>query len=364
MRSKFKSYLIMVVVSLVLVLLDLPAGCVHADEESPYLKAVREFADKVLKYGRDTYGPKHTPLFVDGLNIHTHEPVKWIAPNGDRWILSNLASQQNLFRTLDGLTRITGDPKYKQAAMEAIKYAFDNLRSPNGLFCWGRAIAYDLKGEKTCGTLNHSLKFNYPYYELMWEIDSEATRNLIESFWSNHILDWSNLAMNRIAPSKKHVDKPWQHEYRGGQVFFENEGYAFIDTGSDLFYAAAMLFKQSGDDLPLLWSKRLAHRYVETRDLSVGISGYIYTRHAKVKTSKIFPFDDEFKDKVVLLGTLFPMQPGVGNKDVQQWLQGELMVAPAVIGDVFILPWICQLLIGDTLGEDGKEFVSVHTVWA
>ncbi len=47
-----------------------------------YLDAVREFADNVLKYGRDTYGPKHTPLFVDGLNIHTHEPVKWISPNG------------------------------------------------------------------------------------------------------------------------------------------------------------------------------------------------------------------------------------------------------------------------------------------
>jgi hypothetical protein len=30
-----------------------------------YLNAVREFADNVLKYGRDTYGPKHTPLFVD-----------------------------------------------------------------------------------------------------------------------------------------------------------------------------------------------------------------------------------------------------------------------------------------------------------
>jgi hypothetical protein len=60
-----------------------------------YLDAVREFADNVLKYGRETYGPKHTPLFVDGLNIHTHEPVKWIAPNGDRWIISNLANYWN-----------------------------------------------------------------------------------------------------------------------------------------------------------------------------------------------------------------------------------------------------------------------------
>ena len=45
------------------------------NESSRYLDAVRTFADNVFKYGRDTYGPKHTPLFVDGLNIHTHEPV-------------------------------------------------------------------------------------------------------------------------------------------------------------------------------------------------------------------------------------------------------------------------------------------------
>jgi len=47
-------------------------------DSSKYLNAVREFADNVLEYGRDTYGPKKTPLFVDGLNIHTHEPVRWI----------------------------------------------------------------------------------------------------------------------------------------------------------------------------------------------------------------------------------------------------------------------------------------------
>jgi hypothetical protein len=33
--------------------------------------------------------------------------VKWISPEGDKWILSNLASQQNLFRVLDGLTTIS-----------------------------------------------------------------------------------------------------------------------------------------------------------------------------------------------------------------------------------------------------------------
>jgi len=44
------------------------------NESTKYLDDVRTFADNVLKYGRDTYGPKHTPLFVDGLNIHTKLP--------------------------------------------------------------------------------------------------------------------------------------------------------------------------------------------------------------------------------------------------------------------------------------------------
>ena len=50
------------------------------NESTKYLDALKVFGDNVLEYGRDTYGPKHTPLFVDGVNIHTHEPVKWISP--------------------------------------------------------------------------------------------------------------------------------------------------------------------------------------------------------------------------------------------------------------------------------------------
>jgi CubicO group peptidase (beta-lactamase class C family) len=56
-------------------------------------------------------------------------PAKWIDPDGNRWILSNLARQQNLFRTLDGLTTITGDPKYKQAAIDTIRHVFDHERT-------------------------------------------------------------------------------------------------------------------------------------------------------------------------------------------------------------------------------------------
>jgi hypothetical protein len=62
-------------------------GGVFAGEDDKYVNAVRTFADNVLTYGKDTYGPKHTPLFIDGINLRTHEPAKW-KKDGQEWILS------------------------------------------------------------------------------------------------------------------------------------------------------------------------------------------------------------------------------------------------------------------------------------
>lgn len=78
-----------------ILVLSLLAICPAAETPDPsdpnrYLNAIRTFADNVLKYGRDTYGPKHTPLSVDGLNVHTREPVKWIDPDGKTYIIRDL----------------------------------------------------------------------------------------------------------------------------------------------------------------------------------------------------------------------------------------------------------------------------------
>jgi len=81
------------------------------NDAGSYIKAVTEYADNVIALGKDIYGERHTPLFIDGLNVDTHEPPKW-KKEGQEWILSNQASQQNLFRTLDGLSKLTKNPKY------------------------------------------------------------------------------------------------------------------------------------------------------------------------------------------------------------------------------------------------------------
>ena len=103
MKTKNKTILILKVTLLSFVLLALlSVNSIAAETKSPdsnqsskYLDAVREFADNVLKYSRDTYGPKQTPLFVDGVNVNTHEPVKWISPKAEvRGVLTTTETEE------------------------------------------------------------------------------------------------------------------------------------------------------------------------------------------------------------------------------------------------------------------------------
>lgn len=350
--------------SLVLVGASLPATAqaqtASSADADRYMAAVRQFADNVLALGRDTYGPKQTPLFVDGLNIGTHQPVLWKNADGTEWVLSNLGSQQNLLRTLDGLSRLTGDRRYKAAAGDAIRYAFDHLWR-NGLLCWGGHQAYNATADvmvhrgKDTSYGEHELKCHFPHYELMWEVDPRRTSEMIENIWAAHVLDWSILDFNRHGTPKP-KGKLWANEYRGGPVFFWGKGLTFHNAGSDLYYAAAMLSKLSGQKEPLAWSKRLAHRYVETRNPKTGIGGYQFSQmasamchdpvHPELRGDRAqYQYGADFPGHQVVEGTLFPIY-GDTPETAEQ---------------------ICQLTLSETLGADGADFlrwtVEEMTAW-
>lgn len=327
---------------------SLLAASAGAQESRPdrFVEAVQSFADVALKYGRDTYGPKQTPLFVDGINLDTREPVMWKSRDGHPWVLSDLGSQQVFFRTLVGLSALTGDPRYKQAAVAAMGYALTNLVE-NGFLAWGGHMAYNASDDVIACAEDkgrvHELKCHYPFYELMWEIDPRATKTLIENIWNGHVLAWSNLDFNRHGHPHE-MGRLWKSEYKGTPVFFWGKGLTFINAGSDLIYAAALLSKMTGDPEPLVWAKRLAHRYVETRDPKTGIGGYQFSQDAsawcdgvgKIRGDRAqYAFADDFPGHRVVEGTLFPCY---GN-------------TPEVC------PRICQLLLGETLGPNGTEFV-------
>ena len=338
-----------------------PAATPAPDRAAPYLAAVRRFADLALAHGRDTYG-RPTPLFVDGLNVDTREPVNWKWADGKEWVLCNLASQQGLFRTLDGLSRLTADPHYKAAALDAMRYAFDHLRygteNNGGLLAWGGHLAYNATDDVLAGHPGgtgriHELKCFFPHYALMWEANPQATRELIENMWNGHVLDWATLDFNRHgSPNKR--GRLWQSEYRGGEVFFWGNGLTFHNAGSDFYYAAGLLAKFTGAPEPLAWARRLSQRYAETRDPRTGLEGYQFSQCATawcdddgtIRGDRAqYQYGDDFKGHRVVEGTLFPCYGDTPSVE----------------------PQVGRLLVGEALGEEGRDFtrqaVEVLIAW-
>ena len=252
-------------------------GNLHADQDSKYLNAVRNFADRILQSGKDTYGHENTPLFVDGLHVTTLEPVRWKC-RGETWILCNFASQQPLLRILDGLTALTGQEKYRQAAEQATGYALENLTSPNGLLYWGGHLAWDLEKEKPVGQYPdvHELKSHQPYYQIMWRINPSATRKLMESIWLGHILDWSLLDYNRHASAKKPLSRKWNSEFNTDiEVPFptESSNLSFVNVTPPLLHAGATLALLDNDINVLTWTRRLIFRWQQGKDTETGLCG-------------------------------------------------------------------------------------------
>jgi ankyrin repeat protein len=108
-----------------------------------------------------------------------------------------------------------------------------------------------------------------------------------------------------------------------------------------LFYAAAILSKLSDNEDPLVWAKRLAHRYVETRDPNTHISSLAYSIIGEADPAE-YVFGDDFRGHDIRYGSMLPDYP-------KFYAEPEALAFP-------IRAWMCMLLLGNTLGSDGKEF--------
>lgn len=217
-------------------------------DDEKRLNSVKEFYSNVLRDGKSKTNP--TPLFADGINILTNSPVEWIFPNGEKVKISNFANQQNFLRTLVSLTEVTGDQKYKITAINTSKYFMDNFISENKLFYWGGHRFLNLDTLATVGPQNknqvHELKNLFPYYEFLYQINPEATKNYVIAFWNAHVEDWDTLDMGRhgnynkkFNPNifKEHLPKNIVNP-RELPVLPETKGLTFINAGSDLIYSA------------------------------------------------------------------------------------------------------------------------------
>ena len=304
-------------------------------QRSPFLDAVLTHIDNVLNLGRDVYGPRPTPLFVDGIDVDTHRPATWReTPDSPEWVMVNLASQQNLFRTLDALTTITGQGRYRAAAEGAMAYGFEHLQADNGLMHWGGHRLYDAATGRCEGErVKHELKSTCPYYEFLWRLSPDRTRRFIEAFWDGCVRRWDILDFDRHAYYDHSTSADiWGRSYTGGPVPFEGEGLTFSNAGADLYYSAVMLHRLSGgaDQRPLEWARRLARRYVEARDPTTGLGADNYSGRPDHRMEKQFPqFNGRFSEATVT----------------------------SLYGSRYHHAAYCQMRLAEDLGEAGREFL-------
>ncbi|MFC1596645.1 hypothetical protein ACFL5Q_01680 [Planctomycetota bacterium] len=233
-----------------------------AEDATRYSNAVRTFYDNVLTHGRDTYGKK-TPLFADGLDVERRRAV--VSANDT--VISNFAHQQYLLRGLVGLSLVSGDPTYRQAAEEATAYVLKHLvNQKSGLIHWGGHAFWDLANDRAAFSPHdsHELKFVFPYYEFFCEVDPQATRRFIEAFWRAHV-DASDPNMMFGRHAKMDADPATPRHVRPGELAFHN-------TGADLIYAAAALHRQTGDEQWLARAVGLAERFHRLRNPRTGLS--------------------------------------------------------------------------------------------
>ena len=256
------------------------------------------FAETVLKYGRDTYGEKHTPLFTDSLDVDTMKAPEKIyiyrlnKPGPRQWqpwqplVSSNLSFQGNLMRFLAGLSNLTGNPKYKEAYKDNIRYYFKHYQTVSGMLHMGHHRFLDLKAENydgddwPSGDRGHEMKGDYPYYDLFWETDPQATRKMLTGHWSSHMKRdwprkkdiWDNMEFTRHGYFNKKLDEGiWDRPLGGPTKGIRKGDLTFFGSASDILWAGGKLSQLNEDDRPLTWTKRLFARYIDNAHPKTGI---------------------------------------------------------------------------------------------
>ncbi len=262
---------------------------VYTDEDYERLNAVIHHVENVLKYGH-IYN-EDTKLLPDAINTLTGEPAMWVFPNRAKVPYSNLANQQNFFRTLVALSQVTGSQKYKLEAMASLGEFMLNYQNPNGLMYWGghRVINLDTLEVQSTESDNgpHELKNMLPFYELMLEVNEEATLKFIKQLWTAHF-EWDTADLNRHGSySTAFNTNVFGQNIIPDIIQFDSDGLPiipddspgklpFVNSATDLAYAAFTLSDYTGDPAPKIWAEYLMKQYYLASNPNTKMTVYQY----------------------------------------------------------------------------------------
>lgn len=248
-------------------------------QQHDYIAIFSRHFNSIIEKGTDHYGNQTTPVWMSSLDpstvlypdndsrptdiparVYLNRSVD--APKGATlyWDFPNLAAAIALSET-------TGNPKYRKAAIEYIKFYLNHCKAANGTLLYGNhyyyqafddqcvrfqssepPVAVDFNQEQ--GDLHEIRPFSPPW-EILWAIDSVATLQYLKTITFNHMADLETGEFNRHADGKR--------------------GYAFIEQGGILVYSLAYLFQKTNDDTYLKQAQSIINYSYQHRDEVTGL---------------------------------------------------------------------------------------------
>jgi hypothetical protein len=268
----------------VLVMAHAQAADSQATQRPDYPAIVKAYADFMLEHGRDTYGKKHSPLFVSVMERKTatvfsnmkglpypHVITRPYAPGLRRdqkmrpqdrtYSGGNPLEDLPLYSLLYRMSQLTGDQRYAVEAAKSIGWFLANAQSPvTGLYAWGSHMYWDVHkdlpiyastGNHDSGYGGHEYNYVWPY----WDKNPEALQRFANGLWKNQIADQTTGRFSRHAEFPK----------RGVAT-----GYEFPQTGACYMDIWAREFRRSGDPEMKRAIRTLLKLYRSMRDPKTG----------------------------------------------------------------------------------------------
>jgi hypothetical protein len=240
-----------------------PAGLnarnVTLDANDKYLTPARACLDNLIEYGRDTYGPVKSPIFVSILDVNTRICPQKPLPLDEQWRVirperrnpagANLFTDQSLINSLFLMSELTGNDAYSKAADEYMDYYLKRLIDKKGLFWWGGHRHYDVYQDKKTG---HLLNWHEIHggiqiqWEMLWRVNSEAVTREIEAIWQWQVIN------KKTGETNRHDDGL--------------QGCDFAFTSGSMIEAFAFLYTKTKDTIWLDRAKLLANYFWDLRN--------------------------------------------------------------------------------------------------
>ncbi|MEN6384554.1 MAG: hypothetical protein ABFD79_05090 [Phycisphaerales bacterium] len=239
-------------------------GCFAAKDDDKYLSPVKTCLDNMIQFGRDSYGPVKSPIFVSILDVNSRTCPQNPLELEEKWRVirrerrnpagANLLEDQPLLNTMYAVSAITGDKKYAAEANSCIEYYLKNLVDKKGFIWWGWHRHYDVYEDKMTGhEANwHEVQANINVlWPQLWNINSQAVKNEIEATWQWQVFDKNKGEINRHDDGCRGCD--------------------FTLTAGNIIEGFAFMYTQTKDPNWLSRAKLVANYYWNLRDQNTNL---------------------------------------------------------------------------------------------